>query len=39
MSITEHLASPPIWVAFVSFSLAILIAVGLGLTGRKESGR
>ena len=35
-TVTEHLASPPIWVAFVCFSLAILIAVGLGLTGRKE---
>ena len=34
-TLTEHLASPPIWVAFVCFSLAILLAVGLGLTGRK----
>ena len=34
-TLTEHLASPPIWVAFVCFSIAILLAVGLGLTGRK----
>ena len=34
-TVTEHLASPPIWVAFVCFSIAILIAISLGLTGRK----
>jgi hypothetical protein len=35
MSIPEHLAQPPIQTAFVCFSIAILIAIGLGLTGRK----
>lgn len=38
-TVLEFAAHPPIWVAFVCFSLAILIAVGLGLTGRKESDR
>lgn len=29
-TLTEHLASPPVWVAFVCFSLAILIALAMG---------
>ena len=39
MSIHEHLAQPPVWVAFVCFSIAILIAIGLGLTASKEEDR
>lgn len=39
MSITERLAQPPVWVAFVCFPIAILVAIGLGLTARKGEGR